>query len=65
MSDIGETAPLEDAFVDVGLLEPDSQEGQSGRCAVAGSAPEGAPDFARAQFAAGAAPGEARASVAE
>eukprot|EP00969_Alexandrium_andersonii_P081688 3601260-Alexandrium_andersonii.AAC.1 len=68
MSDIGETVPQEDVFDDVdaemdylmGLLETRSQEGQSGRCVLAGSASEDAPDFA-----AGAAPGEVRASVAE
>eukprot|EP00969_Alexandrium_andersonii_P281622 12449488-Alexandrium_andersonii.AAC.1 len=73
MSDIGETVPLEDVFDDIdaemdylmGLLEPPSQEGQGGRCALAGSAPEGAADFIRALFAAGATPGEVRASVAE
>eukprot|EP00969_Alexandrium_andersonii_P229786 10148032-Alexandrium_andersonii.AAC.1 len=47
------------------LLEPDSQGGQGGRCGPAGSVLEGASDFARALFAAGATPGEARASVAE
>eukprot|EP00969_Alexandrium_andersonii_P290358 12833799-Alexandrium_andersonii.AAC.1 len=73
MSDICETVPLEDAFDDIdaemghlmGLLETRSEEGQSGRCALASPALEGALDFTRALFAAGAAPGEARASVAE
>eukprot|EP00969_Alexandrium_andersonii_P138697 6133714-Alexandrium_andersonii.AAC.1 len=49
----------------MGLLESPSQEGRSGRCALAGSAPEGVLDFIRALFAAGATPGEVRASVAE
>eukprot|EP00969_Alexandrium_andersonii_P289798 12808889-Alexandrium_andersonii.AAC.1 len=49
----------------MGLLELNSQGGQSGRRALAGSAPEGAPDLARALFAAGATPGEVWASVAE
>eukprot|EP00969_Alexandrium_andersonii_P118183 5227582-Alexandrium_andersonii.AAC.1 len=49
----------------VGLLESPSQEGRSGRCVLVSSAPEGAPDFPRVLFAAGATPGEARASVAE
>eukprot|EP00969_Alexandrium_andersonii_P225473 9957657-Alexandrium_andersonii.AAC.1 len=48
----------------MGLLEVDSQEGQSGWRALAGSAPEGAPDLIRALFAAGATPGEVRALVA-
>eukprot|EP00969_Alexandrium_andersonii_P011047 480462-Alexandrium_andersonii.AAC.1 len=68
MSDIGETVPLEDVFDDIdaemgylmGLLEGGSQGGQSGRCELAGSAPEGAPNLIRALFAAGATPGEAR-----
>eukprot|EP00969_Alexandrium_andersonii_P284826 12591101-Alexandrium_andersonii.AAC.1 len=70
MSDVGETAPLEDVFDDIdaemdylmGLLETDSHEGQSGRCGLAGSVPEGALDLIRALFAAGATPGEMRAS---
>eukprot|EP00969_Alexandrium_andersonii_P046499 2040495-Alexandrium_andersonii.AAC.1 len=70
MSDIGETVPLEDVLDDIdaemdylmGLLESLSQEGPSGLCILAGSAPEGASDFVRALFAAGATPGEARAS---
>eukprot|EP00969_Alexandrium_andersonii_P042125 1847623-Alexandrium_andersonii.AAC.1 len=49
----------------MGLLESTSQEGQSGRRLLASPAPESAPDFARALFAAGATPGEVRASVAE
>eukprot|EP00969_Alexandrium_andersonii_P118944 5259232-Alexandrium_andersonii.AAC.1 len=49
----------------VGLLESGSQEGVSGRCVLAGSVPDGAPDFIRALFAAGATPSEVRASVAE
>eukprot|EP00969_Alexandrium_andersonii_P161109 7119992-Alexandrium_andersonii.AAC.1 len=73
MSDIGETVRLEDVFDDIDaemddlmdLLESPSQEGRSGRCVLASSAPEGAPDFIRALFAAGATPGEVRASVAE
>eukprot|EP00969_Alexandrium_andersonii_P055591 2449646-Alexandrium_andersonii.AAC.1 len=73
MSDIGETVRLEGVFDDIdaemdylmGLLESMSQEGQSGRCVLASSAPEAAPDFIRALFAAGATPGEVRASVAE
>eukprot|EP00969_Alexandrium_andersonii_P210315 9290609-Alexandrium_andersonii.AAC.1 len=40
-------------------------EGQSSRGFSAGSVPESAPDFIRALFAAGATPGEVRASVAE
>eukprot|EP00969_Alexandrium_andersonii_P018400 804248-Alexandrium_andersonii.AAC.1 len=63
-------APLEDAFDDIGaemddlmgLLEPEPQEGQGGWCVSAGPVPEGAPDLIRALFAAGATPGEARAS---
>eukprot|EP00969_Alexandrium_andersonii_P048532 2128842-Alexandrium_andersonii.AAC.1 len=47
------------------LLEVPSQEGQSDRCVSAGAAPESAPDLIRALFAAGATPGEVRASVAE
>eukprot|EP00969_Alexandrium_andersonii_P100254 4422582-Alexandrium_andersonii.AAC.1 len=73
MSDVGETAPLEDVFGDfdaemdclMGLLELPSQEGQSGRCVLASSVPDSAPDCIRALFAAGATPGEVRASVAE
>eukprot|EP00969_Alexandrium_andersonii_P036817 1613675-Alexandrium_andersonii.AAC.1 len=49
----------------MGLLEASSQEGQSGRCLLARSAPESAPDFIRDLFAAGATPGEVRASVAD
>eukprot|EP00969_Alexandrium_andersonii_P160369 7086030-Alexandrium_andersonii.AAC.1 len=56
MSGIGETVPLEDVFDDIdaeidyllGLLELPSQEGQSGRCALASSVPESALDFIRA-----------------
>eukprot|EP00969_Alexandrium_andersonii_P054593 2403725-Alexandrium_andersonii.AAC.1 len=56
MSDIGETVPWEDVFDDLdaemdylmGLLEADSQEGQSGRREPADSVPEGAPDLIRA-----------------
>eukprot|EP00969_Alexandrium_andersonii_P316828 13997284-Alexandrium_andersonii.AAC.1 len=49
----------------VSLLDLPPQEGQGGQCGLAGSVPEGTPDFARALFAAGAIPGEAWASVAE
>eukprot|EP00969_Alexandrium_andersonii_P113644 5021924-Alexandrium_andersonii.AAC.1 len=49
----------------MGLLELPSQEGQSGRRLLASSVAEGAPAFIRALFAAGATPGEVRASGAE
>eukprot|EP00969_Alexandrium_andersonii_P252401 11154408-Alexandrium_andersonii.AAC.1 len=73
MSDIRETVHVEDVFDDIdaemdylmGLLEGASQERQSGWCELAGSVPAGTPDLIRAPFAAGATPGEARASVAE
>eukprot|EP00969_Alexandrium_andersonii_P037734 1654637-Alexandrium_andersonii.AAC.1 len=66
MSDIGETVQLEDVWGDIdakmgylaGLLEGSPQEGQSGRCLLAGCVPESAPDLIRALFAAGATPGE-------
>eukprot|EP00969_Alexandrium_andersonii_P129346 5715273-Alexandrium_andersonii.AAC.1 len=49
----------------VNLLQAGPREGQGSRSFLADSAPEGVIDFIRALFAAGAAPGEARASVAE
>eukprot|EP00969_Alexandrium_andersonii_P067404 2974063-Alexandrium_andersonii.AAC.1 len=49
----------------MGLLEGAPSGEQSGRCLLASSALEDAPDFFRALFAAGATPGEVRASVAE
>eukprot|EP00969_Alexandrium_andersonii_P208047 9189497-Alexandrium_andersonii.AAC.1 len=49
----------------MGLLEITSPEGQGGRCLLAGSALKDAPDLIRALFAAGATPGEVRASVTE
>eukprot|EP00969_Alexandrium_andersonii_P037172 1628967-Alexandrium_andersonii.AAC.1 len=68
MSDVGETVQLEDVWGDIdaemghlaSLLEGESSRGFS-----AGSVLESAPDFIRALFAAGATPGEVRASVAE
>eukprot|EP00969_Alexandrium_andersonii_P152494 6743379-Alexandrium_andersonii.AAC.1 len=70
MSDIGETVLLEDVWGDIdaemgylmNLLEASSQEGQGDRRALAGAASESAPDLIRALFAAGATPGEVRAS---
>eukprot|EP00969_Alexandrium_andersonii_P027926 1218198-Alexandrium_andersonii.AAC.1 len=68
MSDVGETVQLEDVWDDIdaemGYLAS-LLEGQSGRGLSAGSVRESAPDFSRALFAAGATPGEVRASVAE
>eukprot|EP00969_Alexandrium_andersonii_P079492 3504876-Alexandrium_andersonii.AAC.1 len=66
MSDVGETVRSEDVFGDfdaemdylMGLLESAPSEGQSGRCLLASSALEAAPDLIRALFAAGATPGE-------
>eukprot|EP00969_Alexandrium_andersonii_P005777 250647-Alexandrium_andersonii.AAC.1 len=73
MSDVSETVHLEDMFDDIdaemdyliGLLESAPSEGQSGRCLLASSDLEEAPDFIRALFAAGATLGEVRALVAE
>eukprot|EP00969_Alexandrium_andersonii_P283079 12513866-Alexandrium_andersonii.AAC.1 len=49
----------------MGLLERAPSEGRSGRCLLVSSALEEAPDLIRAVFAAGATPGEVRASAAE
>eukprot|EP00969_Alexandrium_andersonii_P264657 11697793-Alexandrium_andersonii.AAC.1 len=66
MSDVGEVVRPGGVFDDVdaemgylmGLLESPPQEWQGGRCLLASSAPEDAPGFVRALFAAGATPGE-------
>eukprot|EP00975_Prorocentrum_lima_P053398 11197533-Prorocentrum_lima.AAC.1 len=77
MSDTGDTVPLEDVFDDVdaemdylmGLLESSSSRSSSSHSSAsspsASPALDEAPDFIRALFAAGATPGEVRASVAE
>eukprot|EP00969_Alexandrium_andersonii_P164474 7269407-Alexandrium_andersonii.AAC.1 len=68
MSDVGETVQLEDVWEDIdaemGYLM-NLVERQSERSAWADSIPESAPDLIRALVAAGATPGEVRASVAE
>eukprot|EP00969_Alexandrium_andersonii_P127225 5623356-Alexandrium_andersonii.AAC.1 len=76
MSDIGEQempeASIEDSDEEMGLLmnlvqegEDGPQEGSESLRLRAVSDPCGAPDFIRALFAAGAMPGEVRASVME